>query len=66
MKRQILTLALVAAVIVLWQLRMLETVVLAVALTAGATTLLTLLTGAPSGRHAFGRLLSWLERRVAP
>ncbi len=66
MKKQILMLVLVAGVFVLWQLRVLETAVLALALTAGATTLLALLTGAPTGRHALGRLLNWLERRVAP
>ena len=66
MKRQILTLALVGWVAVLWQLRMLEAAVLALAFLAGAVALLTVATGAASGRHALGRLLSWLERRVAP
>ena len=66
MKKQILILALVAVVIVLWRLRMLETVVLALASLVGAVALLTMATGAASGRHALGRVLSWLERRVAP
>jgi len=66
MKKQILTLALAGGVVMLWQLRMLETAVLACAFLVGAIALLTMATGAASGRHALGRALSWLERRVAP
>ena len=66
MRRQVWMLALVAGVLVLWQLGALETVVLACAFVIGAVALLALATGAPSGRDALGRVLSWLGRRVAP
>ncbi len=66
MRKQILILAMVGSVVVLWQLRMLETAVLACAFLVGAVALLTMATGAASGRHALGRALNWLERRVAP
>ena len=66
MKKQILILALVGGIIVLWQLDLLETVVLGCAFVTGGLALLALATGAPSGRDALGRVLSWLGRRVAP
>ena len=66
MKKQILILALVAGVLVLWQLGVLETVVLGCAFVTGGLALLALATRAPSGRDAVGRALHWLGRRVAP
>ena len=62
---QIITLALVAVALILWQLRALEAVVLAACFVMGGGAVLKLTTGTRSVRDAAGKAANWLGRRLA-
>ena len=63
-RRQILTLALAGGALALWQLGLLEAVVLTVAFVVAGGCAMAIATGAPSALEALARVLGWLERRV--
>ena len=63
-RRHILGLALAGGALALWQLGLLEAVVLTVALMVAGGCVMAIATGAPSARGALARTLGWLERKV--
>lgn len=63
-RRQILGLALACGAVALWQVGLLEAVVLTVAFVVAGGCVMAIATGAPSVRDALVRALGWLERRV--
>ena len=64
-RRQIITLALVAAALILWRLHAIEAVVLAACFAMGSRAVLKLTTGTGSVRDAAGKAANWLGRRLA-
>jgi len=63
-RRHIVTLAAAAATFMLWQLGILEPVVLVLAGVAAGASVLCLVTGCLSARIAIARAAGWLERRL--
>ena len=63
-RRQLVMLGCSAVAFLLWQMGVLEGVVLSMATLMGLVALLALITGASSGKAALVKMLGWLERRL--